>query len=83
MMQDRRLGAAGTKRMLQHRKTNANQSYSAVLRMHMVGTEANAQPNASEPQPGKVNYFFGKTRHSGARTFLYMVASNTARFILG
>ena len=60
MMQDRRLGATGTKRMLQHRKASANQDYSAVLRMHMVGAQSNVQPNASDPQPGKVNYLLGK-----------------------
>ena len=60
MMQDRRLGAAGTKRMLQQRRQRKNQNSSAVLRMHMLGAKSQVNLAASAPQSGKVNYFIGK-----------------------
>ena len=61
MIRDRRLGAAGTMRMLeQRRRTESN--YSAVVQMQMINANPTPQLLASEQEPGKVNYLVGRDR---------------------
>ena len=64
MMRNRRLGPAEAMRMLQERRhnTEANQSYSASVRMQMVNENPKARLVASDMEPGKVNYLVGRDR---------------------
>lgn len=61
MIQDRRLGAAGTMRMLKHQKQTESSDF-AVVQMKMVDANPEAQLIASEQEPGKVNYLVGNDR---------------------
>ena len=59
MMEHKRLGPAKVKAMrLQREKENQKSSKFAAVHMQMLGASP-AQLTASEPQPGKVNYFIG------------------------
>ena len=61
MIQDRRLGAAGTMRMLKQRRQTESNDF-AVVQMKMVDANPEAQLVASEQEPGKINYLVGKDR---------------------
>lgn len=61
MIQDRRLGAAGTMRMLKQRRQTESNDF-AVVQMKMVDANPETQLVASGQEPGKVNYLVGKDR---------------------